>query len=115
MGWEPRTFTEYVYEGDRLVGSVATPEPEWDARQLSVMLAHQVEKSVPRNSLGIPISEATDPDYDPATWTGKRFVVEGPTTDFAEQAMARAQKKFYEGRKDQDSSGHLWSIRAEEL
>ena len=107
-GWEPRTITRYLFDdAGNVVGQESTTETEFDSRQVALLLAH-LELEADRNSLGIPRSEATDPDNQ------FKYRAEGPVVDWAEQALSRAQKAYYD-KYDRpgepvDRSGHLWSV-----
>lgn len=107
-GWEPRTVTKYIFDGDKVVGHVTTTEPEFDDRQVALLLAHrQLESEL--NSLGIPRSESTNPENQ------FKYKAEGPVVDWAENALAAAQKSYYDKYDRPDNpvnrSGHLWSVR----
>jgi hypothetical protein len=111
QGWEPRQFTEYQYDGDRLVGTVTTLEPEFDSEQRSLLLAYEA-LTHDRGSHGLPLSETTDPRADPATWDGWRYEAnKSPRIDFAGQAIAKAQQAYYKDHPDEPRGGHGWYAR----
>lgn len=96
-----------MFDGEKVVGYETTTEPEFDDRQVALLLAHrQLEAEL--NSLGIPRSEATNPENQ------FKYRADGPVFDWAEQALSRAQKAYYD-RYDKpgepvDRTGHLWSV-----
>ena len=95
QGWEPKRFTEYVYDGSgRLVRSVETVEPEWDDEQLALVIAHlELENDVGPH--GQPMSEATDPLANPKNRDGRWWYrASGPVTDFAEKARVEAREAY---------------------
>jgi hypothetical protein len=111
-GWEPRQITEHVYdESGRLVETITRREPEFDKGQVAVLLAHLRQEREPRGSHGIPLSKATGPEADPALTGRRTFVVEGPQTDFAAQALSEAQKRYYDANPKAPRQSHLWSVR----
>jgi hypothetical protein len=84
-GWEPETV--YMYDGDRLVSS--RPEPEWDDREQTVMLA----LAAYRASLcvcGEPSEVCSAPENE------GRYQVEGPIRCHKETALRSAGKKLDE-------------------
>lgn len=108
-GWEPREFTEFVYDGDRLVGSVSRQETEFDREQVALLMAHQLLEA-DRGPHGFPMSVATDPDNQ-----FKFRASEAPTVDWAAATVHHAQETYYK-RYDKpgapaDRAGHLWSVK----
>lgn len=104
-GWEPRTVTEYVYEGDRLIRSVTTREPEFTQRDTNYFLAFEALEAE-LGSHGFPMSEATAKTNEHA------FVAaEMPTIDFAAQSIGAAQDAYYRSWPNAPRHGHLWSTR----
>lgn len=70
------------------------------------MLAHLELEAKPRNSLGIPLDEATDPKNEFA------YVARnGPLVDFAERVVGAARDRYYENNKDEPRHGHMWLLR----
>lgn len=107
-GWEPRTYTQYVFDGDRVIGEVSTTEPEFDPGQVAILLAHgRLERD--KNSVGIPLDVAMNPDNQ------FKFRASGPTVDWAEKALHDAQKRFYDQYDKPgapaDRAGHKWSVK----
>lgn len=114
-GWEPRTFTEYIYEDGLLVGTVSQVEPEFDDEQRDLLLAHALHVSS-LGPHGFLMSEVTSPDADPNNKDGSiRFVADTiPTVDYAEKARRDAEdayKKAYEGA---NMSGLIFRVHREE-
>lgn len=113
FGWEPAEFTEYVYEGEKLVGSVTRREAEFDAGQVALLLAHR-RLQADRGPHGIPMSDAVKAENQ------YRFKVSPvPTVDHAAKALADTQKAFY-AKYDRpgepaDRAGHLWSVTLPDL
>lgn len=85
-GWEPQEFTEYIYEGDRLVGTITTREPEWDMEQVDLLLAaHKFRSDIGPH--GYLLSKATSSDADPTNYKSPlRYVGHGPFWDYAKKA-----------------------------
>lgn len=105
MGWEPREFTSYVYEGDRLVGSVTRRESEWSPRDRAEVIA-LARLEAEMGPHGIPMSEAMDPANQFAFQVNKR-----PSMDWAAKALGDAQDAFYNGEgKDKPRHGHQWRV-----
>lgn len=102
-GWEPREFTEYEYEGDRLVRSVTYKEPEFSRGDVASAIAEQI-RAADIGPHGIPMSEAMNPENQ----FGFK-VSEKPEMDWAAAAIGKAQDAYYAGRgKDQPRHGHVW-------
>ena len=64
------------------------------------------------------MSEATSPEADPANRKGRYKYVAGPAgadglpvIDYAAEAVARAQKQFYDTYPDAPRDGHIWVVR----
>lgn len=114
-------FTEYVYEGDRVVGSVQYREPEWSTGQVDLMLAQSAwERELDEN--GIPIGEATNPE---ASKRGGEFyfragvrtenpetheVVYAPLTNFATKARKDAEDAYKDTYPDASLNGMYWPV-----
>lgn len=97
-----------MFDGEKVVGHETTTEPEFDDRQVALLLAHrQLEAEL--NSLGIPRSESTNPENQ------FRYKAEGPVVDWAENALSAAQKRYYDEwdkpGNPVNRGGHLWSVR----
>ena len=111
LGREPREVTEYAYDGDRLIGSVTTREPEFSRDHLDLLLAHE-RLEADRGSHGQPMSEATDPSGDPAKKGGWRYEANRlPRVDFAAKALADQQDAFYKKWPKASRNGHLWYVK----
>ena len=105
-GWEPREFTEYRYDGDRLVSTVTYREPEWRPEDVALALAGE-RLEADMGPHGIPMSVATDPANQ-----GRFRVNKFPKKDFAAAAIGDAQDFYYSNKgKDRPRHGHLWSVR----
>jgi hypothetical protein len=93
-GWEPETT--FVYDGDRLVGSVVEPEFDDEQRQLLIALA-EYEASL--NEYGIPISEATAVGAQPGNpeWT-HRFEAESLIDWSADAVDQHLKSKLVDGK-----------------
>lgn len=109
MGWEPREFIEYVYEGGVLVGSVRHREPEFDDRDRALLLAHH-RAAGDMGPHGQPMSEATSPEADPARPGGWRYEANtAPRMDWAAKAVGDRQDAYYKNRPEGESrNGHRW-------
>lgn len=105
MGREPASVTSFEYEGRRLVRSVTVREPEFTERDRFLILAQRRDDDLPRNDYGVLRSEATDP-ANAYAWEAV-----GPTVDFVEATVARAQEKYKRDWPDADTAGHLWGVR----
>jgi hypothetical protein len=110
-GWEPRQFTAYEYDGDRIVGTVTTLEPEFDGEQLALLRAY-MDLTGDRGSHGLPLSETTHPDANPAVRGGWHYEAnESPRIDYAGQAIGKAQDAYYKAHPDEPRGGHGWYAR----
>jgi hypothetical protein len=110
-GWEPRQFTAYEYDGDRIVGTVTTLEPEFDAGQVALLVAYR-DLVGDRGSHGLPLSETTDPRADPSAWGGWHYEAnQSPRKDYAGIAIAQAQDAYYKAHPDEPRGGHGWYAR----
>jgi len=110
MGWEPREFTEYIYDGDRVAGTVTHREPEFTDEWRELVLAHlRIEQD--RGPHGQPMSEATDADANPSKAGGWHYEANpSPRIDFAAKALTDAQEKFYAAHPKLSRAGHLWHV-----
>ena len=86
-----------------MVGEVTYREPEFDAGQRALLLAHARLPAPP--SHGVPLEVATDPDNQ------FRFDVEGPTVDWAANTLGSVQDAFYKKYPGTNRAGHLWTVR----
>lgn len=77
-----------------------------------MLLAHLEVEGRPRNSLGIPLDEATHGDNQ-FKYVGR----DGPLIDWAEAAVGKKQDAYYEaakaanGGKDIKRHGHIWTLK----
>lgn len=110
-GWEPTTFTEYVYEDGVLVGTVSTPEPEFDDEQVALLHAYEHHRR-DLGPHGYSMSETTSPEADPNNREGAfKFVSTGiPTVDYAEKARLDAADAFREQFKDANTNGLIFTV-----
>lgn len=104
LGWEPAEYTTYVYEGDRLVESVTVREPEFSAWDRALLLGDRARSEIQQGRHGLPISVATDPA------NRGRFAVPLPTTDFAAEALSRAQDAYRKKYPDAPFDALLWRV-----
>ena len=102
-GWEPAESTVFEYDGDRLIRTTTTREPEWDAQEVGYLLASRAIEFEPKNSLGTPLSVAMDPkhqfDWIPPT---------APTIDWQEKSAGDTKDGFYKQYPDASRNGHMW-------
>jgi hypothetical protein len=93
----------FEYDGDRLIRTVTTREPEFDPAEVAYLLASREMQDEPRNELGIPLSVAMDPANQ------FRFKPpEKPSTDWAAKALGDARDRFYKANPDASRNGHVW-------
>lgn len=107
-GWEPREFTDYHYDGGRLVGSTVTREPEFTREQVELLLAFERAED-DRGPHGQPMSEATAQAADldrPGGWHYRGN--KAPRIDHAAKAVGVAQEAYYKRYPDAPRHGHLW-------
>lgn len=111
-GWTPAEYTHYVYDDSgRLLSSVTVKEPEFDDRDIAVMVAARRAKLAPRGPHGHLLSEATSKDADPASWNAKfRYVVPVPERDHAQHAINEAKEAYRKQYKDADLSDLLFAV-----
>lgn len=111
MGWEPAEVTTYEHDGALLVRSVTVREPEWADGELAGMLDHLAEDRQPRGSHGHLLSEAMSPDADPSSHDSKyKYVVPGPSRDYAATALAAAQDAYQKKFPESDLSALKWRV-----
>lgn len=103
MGWEPTETTVYEYDGDRLVRSTVTKSPEWDAEQLSLMLAWEKLRADIGHH-GHLLSEARDPANE-----GKYVVEAG--TDYVDKAEAQFREQRKKEFPDDPQHGVFFDVR----
>jgi hypothetical protein len=65
-----------------MVSSVV--EPEWDEEQLDLVMAEQMVRNLTGPN-GEWMPEATSDDADPMSYSGMRYVANGPFTNWAEK------------------------------
>lgn len=95
QGWEPRRFTDYVYDDEgRLVRSVTSVEPEWDDEQVALILAHlELDNDVGPH--GQPMSEATSKLGDAKNPDGRWwYQASPPMIDYAQKALDEAHETY---------------------
>lgn len=112
-GWEPREFTDYLYEGDRLVGSVTSREREFSTHDVDLLLASaRLESGI--GEYGENVAEAMSSDADPARADRPyRYVAVGPRTNWAVYEVERAKAKYMTKHPDGPVPGSRWSVRKE--
>lgn len=108
-------MTTFEYEGDRVVRSVTVREPEWSPDELAVMLEFLHDEREPRGSHGHRLSEAMSVDANPQRRDAKYRYVAEPGTDFAAQALVKAQQEWQRAFPDGDASTLLWSVKRVEV
>ncbi|WP_336647522.1 hypothetical protein [Microbacterium sp. MMO-10] len=106
-GWVPATVT---VDRNGEVVSVSVTESRFTREQTELLLQSRRLERIPRNSLGIPLSEATDPANDPSSWeaTG-RYVVPTPSVDFAAEAVRR-EKETRRQKYPDEKTELVWSV-----
>jgi hypothetical protein len=102
-GWEPAETTVFEYDGDRLIRTVTTREPEWDAQEVGYLLASRAIEFEPKNSLGIPLADALD-----IANQFKWIPPEAPAIDWAAKKLGDAQDAYYKKYPDVSRNGHMW-------
>lgn len=85
------------------VVSVTVTEPRFTPHEVALLIASRRADSVPRGPHGLPLSQSTDPKNK-----GK-FKVE-PITDFATEALHRAQKAWEKQRDVVDVDAFIWPV-----
>lgn len=87
--------------------AVTVREPEFSLRDQAQLLDSFVAEREPRGPHGIPLSEATDPAYNPYSPDAKgRFVAE-PVVDYAQSAIDKARE---DRRKSLQNPDDDWAI-----
>lgn len=109
-GWEPKQVTKHRYKKGRIVDSVTTTEPEWDAESVELITAFAAIEA-DRHTCGHLLSEssslAANPDNRKRTID---YIVEPPGHCFACEAIKRAQSAEEYSGENADSS-RLWSVK----
>lgn len=102
---------EYHYADGLLVGQTVRREPEFDAGQVAILLAHE-RAEADRGPHGFPMSEAASPDADPNKPGGWHYVANKvPRVDYAAKAEGDARDAYYKQYKDANRNGHVWYTR----
>lgn len=109
LGREPAQITTIERDtAGRITSIVTMREPEFTSDDLMRILASRRDSAAPRGAHGHLLSEATDPATQ-GRWKAT------PTTDFIQQALNRAQKKFREEHGDVvDTDALLWGAELED-
>jgi hypothetical protein len=102
-GWESVESTVFEYDGDRLIRTVTTREPEFDAAEVAYLLASREIESAPKNALGFPLEVAIDPAN-----SGRFVAPTMPTTDFAVKALEDSKELYYSYDPSASRNGHVW-------
>jgi hypothetical protein len=90
------------------VGTITEREPEWDAEQRALILAH-LALEADRGPHGQPMSETTSPLADPNNPSGWHYEsAPMPRTDWYARAIAEGEKEFYAKYPEASRAGHLW-------
>jgi len=105
-GWSPAEVTTYEYDGDRLVRSVTVRESEFTPDEVALRLALGRVKAVPRNRLGVPLSEAMDPANQ-----FKFQPLDKPEMDWSEKVVEDKKDAYYKARPDANRNGHRWGLK----
>lgn len=102
----PRTFYEHDGAG-RLVSSWT--ESEWDEDQVDLLLAEEI---VRRNTgdLGEWLPDATSDDADPMTYSGLRYTIDGPHTNWAQKEHMDAMQALK--KSDANVNGQFYTVKA---
>lgn len=110
-GWEPSRITTHEYDDDgRPIRSVTVTEPEWDVDQVDLMLAWEAYRG-DLGQYGEMLSEATSPDADPTSYSGWRYVAQGPFTNQAEKVAKDAEADWKrQAGKDANTNGMYWTV-----
>lgn len=97
-----------------MIFSETTREPEFSRADVESMIAFIESQRVGHH--GQPMSEATSPLADPLNRDRRWKYVAEPWTDFADQALERAKKKFRAEHGDAvDLDGVIWQVRKVDL
>ncbi len=100
-----------MFDGDRLTGSVTRREREFSRSDVALLLARLRAKREPVGPHGYPLSEATDPKWNPSVDNGHQVEVPLPKTDWFEHVKNIHQDRYYEQYPNADRRSQLWSIR----
>lgn len=82
---------------------MTTREPEWDAQEVGYLLASRAIQLEPKNSVGIPLTDAMDPANQFA-WEQAKL----PTMDWALKAHDDARDAYYKANEKASRNGHMW-------
>lgn len=108
-GWEPTETVAFEYDGGRLIRATITRESEWNAQEVGYLLASRAIEFEPKNSLGIPLTDAMNPDNQ-FKWNSPK----APTIDYAAKSLGDAKDRFYNDPrwktdwKNVSQHGHMW-------
>lgn len=84
--------------------SVTVTEPRFHPEDVDALLASRRAEAEPRGRHGHPIARAADPK------THGKWQVGLPTTDFAQQAINRAQSAYAKAWPEADMDSLMWNV-----
>lgn len=86
-------------------------EPEFDERQRSLLLAHRALMA-DIGPHGVPMSEATSPDANPARHGGHRYVSPDlPRVDYVAREKKRAEDAYFKKYPKAERAGLFWTVQ----
>lgn len=103
-GWEPAEVTTFERDADGVVvRAVTVREAEFSRADVALLLASRRAARVPRNRLGIPFAEATDParQYD--------WEVPLPVTDFTVRKLNAETAAYRKSFPDADMDSLIFT------
>jgi len=91
--------------------AVTVREPEYNDRDRAHLLADWDAESEPRNDLGVLMSDATNPKYNPYAVDAEGSFEAEPTVDFSRAAVHRVLEARRKLIKEEDDWPLLWKVR----
>ncbi|WP_285475233.1 hypothetical protein [Actinoplanes sp. NBRC 101535] len=116
-GWEPATICAVTAwdEAGRPAAWTMRPEPEWDGRERSLMLALDMWEAGLCRRCGEHLEQSADPDTDPDDpRSSQAWRAEDPTECFSCKVLARSERRAAP-RGDDDEDASPWLIHTTQL
>jgi hypothetical protein len=90
-------------------------EPEYSTADIDALIASRRAEREPRNSYGVPLSEATSEDADPARWERKYGYEAHAQRDYAADVVETARTEYREKYPDANHGALIWTVRRFDL
>ena len=85
-------------------------ESEYSTSDVDALLASRRAEREPRNSYGVPLSEAMSEDANPASWGRKYGYKPHAQRDYAADVVETARAEYREKYPDANHSALIWTV-----